>query len=179
MGPELTTKRLTMRGPLPSDLEDLFAIYSDSRAMTYWSTPPHPDTKETQAHLDRWLNGFDAAPYYFAIVHQGRVIGTCGAHTGNEVGFILHPDVWRQGIAKEAMQAVIDHLWQVTDFAELTADLDPRNDASEGLLLALGFQKTGTAKNTYCVDGVWTDSLYMARKRPVGFCGAKGFGGVE
>ena len=59
MGPELTTKRLTMRGPLPSDLEDLFAIYSDSRAMTYWSTPPHPDTKETQAHLDRWLNGFD------------------------------------------------------------------------------------------------------------------------
>ncbi|MDE9451813.1 GNAT family N-acetyltransferase [Aliiroseovarius sp. Z3] len=162
----MTTKRLTLRGPRPSDLDDLFAIYGDPRAMTYWSTPPHPDKSVTQARLDRWLSGFPTAPYYFAIVQQGRVVGNCGAHTGNEVGFILHPDVWGKGIAKEAMLATIDHLWQTTDYPDLTADLDPRNKASKGLLLSLGFHETGTAENTYCVDGVWTDSVYMALPRP-------------
>nr|WP_255743566.1 GNAT family N-acetyltransferase [Aliiroseovarius sediminis] len=96
------------------------------------------------------------------------VVGRCGAHTGNEIGFIPHPDVWGQGIAKEATRAVIDHVWQVTDFPKLTADLDPRQQASKRLLLALGFQTTGSAENTYCVDWVWTHSLYVALSCPPG-----------
>ncbi|WP_424943994.1 GNAT family N-acetyltransferase [Aliiroseovarius crassostreae] len=162
----LTTKRLTLRGPHPEDLDDLFAIYSDPRAMAYWSTLPHEDRSVTKDRLDRWIPDFAHRPHYFSVVYQGRVVGNCGAHSGNEIGYILHPDVWGKGMAKEAMRAVIVHLWNSTDFTELKADLDPRNKASEGLLQSLGFHETGRAKNTYCVGGVWTDSLYMALSRP-------------
>lgn len=163
---QLTTKRLTLRGPRPEDLDDLFTIYSDPRAMAYWSTPPHDNRSVTKERLDRWIPEFAHTPHYFSVVHQGRVVGNCGAHSGNEIGYILHPDVWGNGMAKEAMLAVLGYLWEWTDFAELTADLDPRNKASEGLLRSLGFHETGRAQNTYCVGGVWTDSLYMALSRP-------------
>lgn len=162
----LTTNRLTLRGPRASDIDDLFAIYSDARAMAFWSTPPHKSRSVTQERLDRWISGFNAEPYYFAVVLQGRVVGNCGAHSGNEIGFILHPDVWGKGIGKEAMQAVISYLWQVTEFPDLKADLDPRNGASKGLLLALGFTESGYAKDTYCIGGEWSDSLYMTLPRP-------------
>lgn len=162
----LTTPRLTLRGPRPEDLEDLFAIYSNPKAMAYWSTPPHADIAVTKERLDRWTAEFATTPHYFSIVHEGRVVGNCGAHSGNEIGYILHPDIWGKGMAKEAMQAVISYLWTCSDFAELKADLDPRNTASKGLLTSLGFKEAGFAERTYCVAGVWTDSLYMALQRP-------------
>lgn len=162
----LITKRLTLRGPQPEDLDDLFAIYSDPRAMEYWSTPPYENRFVTKERLDGWIPEFAIKPHYFSIVHKERVVGSCGAHSGNEIGYILHPDVWGKGMAKEAMQAVIAYLWVQTDFTGLRADLDLRNAASEGLLRSLGVHETGRATNTYCVGGVWIDSLYMVLPRP-------------
>jgi ribosomal-protein-alanine N-acetyltransferase len=46
----------------------------------------------------------------------------------------------------------------------LTADADPMNAASVATLTSAGFVKTGEAKNTFCVDGVWSDSVYFTLK---------------
>ncbi|WP_368183674.1 GNAT family N-acetyltransferase [Aestuariibius sp. HNIBRBA575] len=162
----LMTKRLILRGPKQTDLEDLFALFHDARAMKYWSTLPHPDKSVTQERLDLMIQGFADRPLYFVIEKDNRVIGCVGAHHGNEVGFILHPDHWRQGIASEAMNCLIPHIWQTTDFADIFADLDPNNAGSLALLTSLGFQKTGYEKNTFCIAGNWSDSLYMTLKRP-------------
>ena len=103
---------------------------------------------------------------YFVIEMDGRVIGTAGMHKTDEVGFLLHPDYWRQGIVSEAMNAIIPYLFEVTDHAQLTADADPRNDASVGILKSLGFQETHRAEKTFCVNGEWSDSVYFALQRP-------------
>jgi len=161
----LTTDRLTLRRAEMRDLDDLHAIMRDPRAMAYWSTPPHPDPETTRVQLATMVNR--AAPVtYFMFEHQGRVIGMGGMHGENEVGFILHPDHWRKGFLREAMGAILPHIWQVTSNTTLFADADPRNAASVGLLTALGFVETGRAKNTYCVAGVWSDSVYFTLPRP-------------
>lgn len=80
---------------------------------------------------------------------------------------MLAPSHWRQGIMQEAMRAIIPHLWTVTDHQSLTADADPNNAASVGLLTSLGFTETHRAKNTFCINGVWSDSVYLALQRPV------------
>lgn len=47
----LKTNRLTLRAVVQSDLNDLFAIYSDPRAMKYWSTAPHGIAARTKKIL--------------------------------------------------------------------------------------------------------------------------------
>jgi len=162
----LVTKRLTLRAATQDDLMDLYAVFSDPRAMRYWSTPPHESPEQTQKRLDRLIPSGHDLLTYFVIEMDGRVIGTAGMHKTDEVGFLLHPDYWRQGIVSEAMNAIIPYLFEVTDHAQLTADADPRNDASVGILKSLGFQETHRAEKTFCINGEWSDSVYFALQRP-------------
>lgn len=162
----LITARLTLRAPRPGDLDDLHAIYGDGRAMRYWSSLPHGELDTTRAMLDPMIAAFADQPTYFIWDHAGRAIGAGGMHAPWEVGFILHPDHWRNGLAREAMSAIILHLWATTEAPALTADTDPRNAASIGLLAALGFVEAGRARNTFFVGGEWSDSIYLALARP-------------
>ncbi|SMY07956.1 GNAT family N-acetyltransferase [Flavimaricola marinus] len=163
----LKTPRLTLRAPAASDLDDLFTIYSNPDAMRYWSCAPYASASAFQAYLDRMLVSAATPPVtYFVLEKDGKAIGTAGHYQENEVGFILHPDFWRQGLVSEAMGAIIPYLWSVLDVEALTADVDPRNDASTGLLKSLGFQVSGTAENTYCIEGVWSHSVYLTLPRP-------------
>ena len=162
----LHTKRLILRGARQYDLLDLYAVFSNPRAMAYCSTAPHDSPACTQQNLDRLIASGQENPTYFVIEMNGRVIGTAGMHQSDEVGFLLHPDFWRQGIITEAMQAIIPYLFEVTSHSQLTADADPKNSASVGLLKSLGFHETHRAENTFCIEGVWSDSVYFALPRP-------------
>ncbi|MFT6073203.1 MAG: ribosomal-protein-alanine N-acetyltransferase [Yoonia sp.] len=162
----LRTKRLILRAALQDDLMDLYAVFSDLRAMAYWSTAPHDSPARTQQNLDRLIASGQENPTYFVIDIDGRVIGTAGMHQSDEVGFLLHPDYWRQVIVTEAMQAHHPYIFEVTTQSQLTADADPLNTASINFVKLLGFQETHCAKNTFCINGVWSDSVYFALPRP-------------
>lgn len=162
----LKTERLILRGPRPDDVNDMFALYSDPRVMQFWSTPPHENRHVTKNLLDQRIAHWATAPVNFQIELDGRYIGGAGNFRANEVGFILSPDHWRKGYVFEAMTAIIPHIFNVTDHAQLTADADPDNDASVGLLKSLGFVETHRAQNTFCINGVWVHSVYLALPRP-------------
>src|ERR1700744_3565348 len=98
---EIQTARLRLRPARSDDLPAFHAILSDPRAMRYWSSLPHARLAESAA----WLEGMIAAPADescdFVIEHQGRLIGKAGCFRLPEIGFILHPDFWGQGLARE------------------------------------------------------------------------------
>lgn len=162
----LKTDRLVLRAARWGDLDALFAVYSDPRSMRYWSTPPHDDRTITQANLGQQIAAAASKLSYFVIEKDGEVIGNAGLYRGNEVGFILSPACWRQGILSEAMGVLIPYLFETTGLAMLTADVDPRNEASVRLLTSLGFVETHRAENTFCIGGEWSDSVYFALPRP-------------
>ncbi|MCK0094722.1 GNAT family N-acetyltransferase [Yoonia sp. F2084L] len=162
----LKTERLILRAAKQGDLMDLYAIFSDPRAMRYWSTAAHENPERTQQNLDRLIAAAERQLTYFVMERDGRAIGVAGMHKTDEVGFLLHPDYWRQGIVTEAMNTIIPYLFEVTDHAQLTADADPRNEASVGILKSLGFQETHRAEKTFCINGEWSDSVYFALQRP-------------
>lgn len=155
----LQTERLTLRPARESDLEAIHAILSDPRATAYWSTPPHETVETTRD----WLGSMIAIPPElgedFVVEHQGKVIGKAGMYRFPELGFIFHPDVWRQGFAREALSAVIARGFEVHRFPRLIADVDPRNPASLGLLESLGFRRTGYREKTWFVADGWADSV--------------------
>ncbi|MDP3196338.1 GNAT family N-acetyltransferase [Tabrizicola sp.] len=161
----LRTARLILRQAVWEDLEAVHRLMSDPRIMRYWSRPEHETLEETRA----WL-GFlvDQAPDSrdWLIEKDGAVIGKAGAWVLPEVGFLLHPDHWGQGLAQEAMVAVIAALEaEFPALPALTAEVDPRNAASLRLLGRLGFRETHRAERTLLWRDEWCDSIYLARAR--------------
>lgn len=163
---ELTTPRLLLRRARSSDLEAIHAILSDPRAMRYWSSLPHTDIGQTR----EWLGEMIASPPDlsddFVIEHRGQVIGKAGFWRLPAIGYILHPDHWGRGLATEALTAVIGRVFTAFPVAAITADVDPRNDASLKLLGRLGFAETYRAERTWHIGGAWCDSVYLALDRP-------------
>jgi len=161
----LRTERLLLRRARPDDVESLHAIMSDRRAMRYWSTTPHATLDETRD----WVANMVAAPAAesddFVIELDGRLIGKAGCWRLPEIGYILHPDHWGKGYAREAMTAAIAHLFAARGLEKITADVDPRNAPSIGLLRRLGFTETHRAKGTWQVGNELCDSVYFALGR--------------
>lgn len=161
---EIRTPRLILRSARPDDLEAMHAVLSDPRATRWWSTPPHETLEQTHLWMDAMIaNGPDHPD--FVIELNGRVVGKAGFYAMPDVGYILHPDVWGQGLAAEAVGAAVDHVFRTRDVGTLTADVDPENAASIRLLERLGFVGTGSGERTWNVGGEWKDSLYYALSR--------------
>jgi len=163
---EIETPRLRLRPARPDDLAALHAVLSEPRAMRYWSTPPHADLEETRAWLAKMVEAPPGESCDFVIERDGAVIGKAGCWRVPEVGYILHPDHWGQGLATEALSAVIAHAFAHYPAEALKADVDPRNAASLALLARLGFRETHRAARTWQVGEEWCDSVYLALPRP-------------
>ena len=161
---EIRTPRLILRSARPDDLEAMHAVLSDPSATRWWSTPPHNTLDQTR----EWLNAMIAnGPHHpdFVVELDGRVIGKAGFYAMPEIGYILHPGVWGQGLGGEAVGATIDHVFGTHDVDALSADVDPENAASIRLLERLGFVGTGSAERTWNIGGAWKDSVYYALSR--------------
>lgn len=162
---EIHTERLRLRRAKPSDLGAVHALMSDPETMRYWSTPPHADLDTTR----RWLEVMIAAPSDlsddFLVECDGEVIGNLGASRLPEVGYLLSRAHWGRGYASEGMAAYIARSFG-RGLDHLTADVDPRNEASIRLLTRHGFRESGRAARTFCVAGEWCDSLYFRLDRP-------------
>ena len=63
----------------------------------------------------------------FIVELDGRLIGKAGLWRFPEIGFILHPDHWGRGFAREALGFVIDRAFDVHGLPKVDADVDPRN----------------------------------------------------
>lgn len=162
---EIRTPRLRLRHARPDDLAAMHAVLSDPRATEWWSTPPHASLDETRAWLDGMVAGNAEGSDDFVIERDGQVIGKAGFYRLPDLGYILHPDHWGQGLASEAVGGTIAHVFATRELDDLTADVDPANQASIRLLEKLGFVRTGFAERTWNIGGEWKDSLYYGLTR--------------
>lgn len=161
----IRTERLLLRRATWEDLAAVHRLFSEPRAMRYWSRPEHETLEETRQWL-RFLVEPAADSMDFLVEKDGEVIGKAGAWALPEVGFLLHPDHWGKGLAFEAMAAVIAHVEsEHPALSALTAEVDPRNAASLRLLSRLGFRETHRAERTLLWKDEWCDSIYLARPR--------------
>lgn len=161
----LATERLILRPARWDDLEALHAIFTQPVAMRFWSRPPHTDLDQTRKWLGSMIHSPADESEDFIVEYEGRTIGKAGFHRLPEIGFILDPSCWGQGLAREALTAALDHLFATRAIPQVEADVDPRNAASLGLLGKLGFEEHGRQARTYCIAGEWVDSVYLSLTR--------------
>jgi len=160
--PIIETPRLILRRLAAYDAPALHTMLSDPETMRYWSSLPHEELAETEAWVAESLEAMARGDGHdFAVLLDGRMVGRAAFWMGNEVGFLFHRDVWGQGIAREALTALLRHGFDGLGFASIRADVDPENTASLRLLERLGFQRTGFAERTFKIGERWTDSVYL------------------
>lgn len=157
---EIRTDRLVLRRASMADVAAMHRIMSDPVAMRYWSTPPHADLEETAKWLSSMVEDDPVERDDFIVTHDGTVLGKLGAWRLPEIGFLIDPAYWGQGLAGEALAAYIDRRRRLGS-AELKADVDPRNDPSLRLLKRHGFTETGRAAGTWQVGDELCDSVYL------------------
>jgi len=104
-----------------------------------------------------------------------EAVGKIGIWRDTEIGFLLHHDYWRQGLMREAMEGLLPYYFGAVEqggigLEVVTADTDPRNEATIGFLQGFGFEVTGRKERTFQVGGdggEWVDSLYLGLRREV------------
>jgi ribosomal-protein-alanine N-acetyltransferase len=100
------------------------------------------------------------------------VIGTIGyyrmklEHFRGEVGYMLAPEHWRQGLMSEALEAAVQCGFQRFGLHSIEAVTDPKNIASNALLKRCGFVREGLFKENYYWNGRFFDSAVWSRMAP-------------
>ncbi len=159
----IRTERLVLRPPTMADAPPMHQVLSNEIAMRHWSTLPHATLAQTEAWVASMIEAERAGTSTDDCIVEldGRVIGKAGFWREPELGFILHPDHHRRGLATEALTALLDRAFSVRLMPRVVVDVDPKNHACLALMARLGFQEFDRASRTFCRGGVWSDSVFL------------------
>ena len=112
----------------------------------------------------KWWDTGDSMCLIMEDKESGRALGAVSLFSIHEssrraeIGYILSRTHWRQGLATEAVSAVIDYAFTQLQLNRLEADIAPENSASAALLQKLGFTLEGKLRERWIVDGRTSDT---------------------
>lgn len=169
--PTLMTPRLRLRQFREDDVEAMHGCFSNVELMRFWNTPLHTKRIETERAVRRFI---DCTPSYYrfwAVADKttDRCLGLVNYHDGHirnkrvAIGYIVDPTHRRQGIATEAVSAMIDFCFHDLGLHRLQALIHPDNAPSLKLIERLGFRCEGLLRENLCVSEEWRDDLLYAR----------------
>lgn len=160
MSDSIETPRLLLRPFRPSDAADCFAFLSH-RETCYLDGgyEPFSDMGEEYARLMEKFAGQEGR-YMVELKAEGKVIGTLHLFPDDrravktmEIGYVINPGYRRRGYGREAVKAVIDHLFRETDTQLITAGAAVCNEPSIAMLEKLGFVREGIIRKGFFIPG--------------------------
>ncbi|WP_293798440.1 GNAT family protein [uncultured Bosea sp.] len=168
--PVLSTPRLRLRQFRTDDVDAMHACFADPDAMRFWNTPVHTRLIETERSVRNFI---DCTPSYYrfwavADAETDRCLGLVNYHDGHirsrraSIGYIIDPEHHRQGIAMEAVTAMLDFCFGELGLHRLQAFIHPENQASLRLIEKLGFRREGLLRDHLRVGEDWRDDALYA-----------------
>ncbi len=169
--PILTTPRLRLRQFRDVDADAMHACFSNVEAMRFWNRAVHTKPIETERVVRACI---DCTPSYYrfwavADAKTDRCLGLVNYHDGHirskraSIGYIIDPAHQGQGIATEAVAAMIDFCFGELNLHRLEAFIHPDNTASRKLIEKLGFTSEGVLRDHLRVADEWRDDVLYAR----------------
>lgn len=163
----LETARLSLRPPTPADVDDFMEFRNSEFVLRYNAMTPK-SREET-------LSQFTSQPkewrtLLMELKATGKVIGAVfweedslrWGVDSRELSYFLSESYARQGYMKEALRALIAHLFETENLTCVAARSFAPNTASRALLTSLGFHQDGLVRK--CVKGyggvIFDDALY-------------------
>ena len=160
---ELRTERLLLRQWRHDDVEPLAEIYAQAEVIAQLGTRDLAGTGEQIERFARQWAEEGFSQWAAEEPESGRLIGRVGllrhhdwpaGHDPVEVGWTLHPDWWRQGLATEGGRAALGCWRDLLPDPQLISITRPTNVRSRAVMERLGLTLRGTTF-WHGYDQVW------------------------
>lgn len=174
----LETPRVILRR---FSLEDAPALYanwaSDPEVTKYLSWSAHGSMEDSAKILTEWVESYrkdDTYQWAIVLKTMRQPIGSIGVVSHNDqaelvhVGYALGKAWWGKGIMTEALQAVMDFLFDEVGVNRIESRHDPRNPGSGKVMEKCGMKYEGTHRqsdwnNQGICDACWYALLKAER----------------
>lgn len=184
--PVLEGTCIRLRGIRESDIDGLYALFSDPRVMRYWSRGPMTDRQEAVDYAKTILDGFvkrDLLNWIVADAESDAMIGTATLYEINPqharagLGYALLPAYWGKGLAREAATLALCYGFLELGLHRIEADTEPNNARSNRLLEALGFRREGLLRERFRhPDGIQDSLIFgLLRTEWLAYLSGQGF----
>ncbi|PSL40161.1 RimJ/RimL family protein N-acetyltransferase [Planomicrobium soli] len=165
----LESTRLYLRELAEDDWQAVHEYASLEIVSRYQPWGPNSE-EESRAFVDTVLLDASKEPrsrFVFAIVlsESEKLIGAGEfnvqsiANRVGEIGYIVNPAYWGQGIATETARRLVEFGFSELGLHRIYATCDPRNIASQKILEKIGMVKEGLMREDLLMKDGWRDSL--------------------
>lgn len=166
--PIIETERLILKKINVTDAQEMFLLRSNAECMKYIGKPTQKNINESIEFIElinkniAESNGINWGIFYKS---DKKIIGAISIHKidkqnhRGEVGYMLHPTYWKQGIISEAINEVITYGFNTLNLHSLEALIDKYNDASIAVLTKFKFVKEAHFKENYFYNNTFIDTL--------------------
>jgi RimJ/RimL family protein N-acetyltransferase len=139
----IETDRLVLRPMTADDVDELVAIHAEPQVARFMGDFDRAAALELVELNERAWSEHGRARLAVVDRATGRLLGRSGLRywpqfRETEVGWVLRPDAWGQGLATEAARACADWGFQNLDIPYLTAMIRPDNVRSIRVAERLG-----------------------------------------
>ena len=160
----ITTERLTLRKLTRADAQDVYKYASDGRVTEYLLWSPHTTVQHSRRYLMLLEKKYRRCEFYdWGVEYNGHIIGTCGftsfsvENQSAEVGYVLGYDAWGQGIAAEALRAVIKYGFEVLGLNRIEGRYMKGNDRSLSVMKKCAMTYEGMLRSSVFAKGAYRD----------------------
>ncbi|MEZ4864125.1 MAG: GNAT family N-acetyltransferase [Caldilineaceae bacterium] len=164
--------RLIIRHFQATDLPAFLALRSDPELARYQSWETYNELC-AQAFITEMSNAQPGSPgtwFQFAVALRtnNTLIGDMALHIKaddprlGEIGYTLSRQYQGQGLAGEAVTALLNYLFRELQLHRVSAICDVRNHASIRLLERLGLRREGHTLQAFWNHGEWVDEYLYA-----------------
>lgn len=170
------TDRLLLRPFQPGDLAGYHARRNDPDVARYqdWELPYSLERAERVVAELVALDGPKDDEWWAAIVSErdsGEVFGDVGVELSwggrtAEVGYTFAKEHWGNGYAAEAVEALVEYLFDDTGVTRVFGGLHPDNPASAMVLERTGFLFEGHTRSSFWLGDVVSDDWIYGMTRP-------------
>ena len=161
---QFETQRLIVRRLQLEDAQEVFEGWGQDPEVTqYLSWSVHQSIDDTLAflrHADHaWKQGSGHLPFGLQSKETGKLIGGIGygieARCRAQVGYALMQNAWGQGFASEALEGLIQQIWQTfPEVYRIYGMCHATHYASAGVMLKVGMEKEGVFKRYYLLPNI-------------------------
>lgn len=158
-----------------SDAEGLAAMMADPEVFPWLLQLPYASAEHWRARLGDIVAPGKTDVMLVAAGPDGQVIGSAGLHPVGTtqrrrhvmgLGMQVHPVWQRQGVGTRLMQALCDYADNWIGLLRIELDVYTDNHRAQALYRRFGFVDEGVHRCHALRDGVYIDSLSMARLNP-------------
>lgn len=171
---KMDTKRLTLRPIRLSDAEAMYDYGHRPEVARLAGFPVNQSVEECQSFIQMDLDksGYETKQRIYAICLKGqdKLMGTVNFAKAVksdilEIGYVLHPDLWGQGLMPEAVSALIDFGFKELNLHKIEIAAYGHNPQSQRVAEKLGFQLEARLRQRMKIDDVYRDKLIFGLLR--------------